>query len=585
MKIKGLLTCLALIMLLIVFLTACNNTDTNSNTETSTETNTNTSTSQECEHELELVKGTAPTCTKDGMPDYTACKKCELCIIPSIALPALGHTKETIPAVMPTCTEDGKTSGTKCSVCGEILTEQDTIPSKGHLEQELKSVEPTCTKDGLTAGKSCIVCKEVLIKQEVIKAQGHNDVNGYCSVCGEGLWAPEPTDEDLTIIKDGSSDFIIVYEYENEDLELFANELATHIKTKYGVLLPVYDYYEKPSATHEIVIGMASTNSKYVKRKIATSNDFIFDVCGDDLIIYAPNKYLYSYMLNVAKLELFNSESSLTLTADTCFTYQESEYKSYNYAEYLKNKYNAFDANLLLNIFDEETYEASDGTTVIPYRIYVPSDYDPSKSYPLLTILHGAGERGNDNTSQLKNMVSNLFNQENSPYMDAIVICPQCPSNQQWVDTPWGVGNYSIDNVPVSNELTCVVEIITSAQCDLNVDTNRLYLMGLSMGGFGVWDLLMRNTSMFAGAVALCGGADVSQAPFLTSIPIWAVHGKNDRENSVVPYTGTEAMCQAIADAGGTLCIADLKEGYGHNVWDYAGNSTEIAKWLFEQSK
>jgi predicted peptidase len=169
--------------------------------------------------------------------------------------------------------------------------------------------------------------------------------------------------------------------------------------------------------------------------------------------------------------------------------------------------------------------------------------------------------------------------------MEAIVVCPQCPSGQQWVDTPWGKGNYSIADVPVSNELDAVLGIMTNTIADLSVDTDRLYLMGLSMGGFGVWDLLMRNPTVFAGAVAMCGGADPSQASSLTTVPIWAVHGKNDNENNVVPYTGTEEMCNAIIEAGGEVCIKEIKEGFGHNVWGYVGASAEIATWLFEQSK
>ena len=343
MKIKKLLLCLSLVALFLIVLTACNNTDTSSNTESSistetrTETSTNTNTAQECEHELEFVKGTAPTCTKDGVPDYQACKKCDLCIAPDIVLPALGHTREIIPAVMPTCTENGTTMGAKCTTCGETLVEPSVLNALGHVEKILKAVAKTCTTNGVTEGKICTICNAVLIEQEVLVATGHNDVNGYCSICNESLWAPEPTDEELSIIKDGASDFIIVYESYNDGLKSFAEQLASHIFKTYNVSLPVYDYFEKPSDAHEIVLGMANENAKYAKRKIATTNDFIFDVCGNDLLVYAPNKYLYAFMLEAIKLELFTGEKdSLTISADTCFTYQESKYKDYSFAEYLK---------------------------------------------------------------------------------------------------------------------------------------------------------------------------------------------------------------------------------------------------------
>ena len=182
--------------------------------------------------------------------------------------------------------------------------------------------------------------------------------------------------------------------------------------------------------------------------------------------------------------------------------------------------------------------------------------------------------------SQLKNMISEMFNQENSLYYDSIIICPQCPSSNQWVDTPWENGNYSIDTVQESNELANVYEFILNVRNTMAVDSNRFYVMGLSMGGFGTWDLIMRHTDDFAAAVCLCGGADVSQANNLLKMPIWAVHGTND---SSVPYAGTQAMCNEIINLGGKECTFESMQNYGHNVWSYAGGSKEIATWLFSQ--
>ena len=253
---------------------------------------------------------------------------------------------------------------------------------------------------------------------------------------------------------------------------------------------------------------------------------------------------------------------------------KESEYKDINYAEYYKSLNGSYDYNKLTEIFKAETYTVGD--TTIPYRIYVPSDYDQTKKYPVLTILHGAGERGNDNVSQLVNMVSEMFNQENSKYVDAIIICPQCPGGQQWVDTPWANGNYSIDAVKESNELSAVMDILEGVGSTYSTDTDRYYVMGISMGGFGAWDMVMRHTDVFSKAVCLCGGGDVSQASKLVNTPIWVVHSSND---GIVPYEGSEAMSQAIKDAGGELCVFETKNS-GHNVWSYAGSSTDIANWL-----
>ncbi|MBE6663718.1 MAG: hypothetical protein E7602_04350 [Ruminococcaceae bacterium] len=382
---------------------------------------------------------------------------------------------------------------------------------------------------------------------------------------------------DLNIVSDGTSDFIIVYQRNNQKLAEVASDLSQYFQSAYGVSIPFYENGRAPSPkTSRIVLGSASTNYKFIEGKLAKTNDFIIDVCGDDLFLTASSERLYPYLLAFAKNQFFFSEdkNNLVIEKDAYFSLKESEYKDINYAEYYKSLNGSYDYNKLTEIFKAETYTVGD--TTIPYRIYVPSDYDQTKKYPVLTILHGAGERGNDNVSQLVNMVSEMFNQENSKYVDAIIICPQCPGGQQWVDTPWANGNYSIDAVKESNELSAVMDILEGVGSTYSTDTDRYYVMGISMGGFGAWDMVMRHTDVFSKAVCLCGGGDVSQAGKLVNTPIWVVHSSND---TIVPYEGSEAMSQAIKDAGGELCVFETKNS-GHNVWSYAGSSTDIANWL-----
>ena len=393
---------------------------------------------------------------------------------------------------------------------------------------------------------------------------------------------PEPTKPEpqtLNIIKDGKSDYVIVYK-NNTISKKYAEQLKAHIAEKYGVTLHIYNERKRPDTlTHEIIVGNVSAckDLKYVRNEIGDANDFAITVLGDDLVLYAPNDYLFGYMTEIAKKEIFTGGSELTIKPEDSITLATSKYKDQNYAEYLKAQGN-INYDKLLILFEENTYMGSDGTE-LPYRIYVPSDYDPSKLYPVVTILHGAGERGSDNQAQLKNMVAALFNQKDSKYIDAIIVCPQCPAGQQWVDTPWANGNYSVDSLNESNELKTAFELVEWTKYNLSTDHNRYYMMGLSMGGFGTWDMIMRHRDSFTAAVALCGGADVSYAEYLKDFPIWAVHSSNDYS---VPYAGTQAMCQALENAGSTVYTFETKSS-GHNVWGYAGSSTEIADWLFSQ--
>ncbi len=236
----------------------------------------------------------------------------------------------------------------------------------------------------------------------------------------------------------------------------------------------------------------------------------------------------------------------------------------------------------LTDIFKAETYKASNGI-ILPYRIYVPEDYDASKSYPVVVFLHGSGERGNDNTSQLKNGIGHMFKKVGSPILDSIVIAPQCPSSMKWVSvSAWTECNYSTDKLAESPALRAVVDLLEDLPLDYNINKKQIYATGLSMGGFGTWDLLVRHGDMFAAGIPVCGGCDVSKAAELVNMPIMTFHGLKD---PTVPCTGTQSMYNAIVAAGGTKIEFTPYENGVHNVWDKAYAEEGLAEWLFSQSK
>ena len=231
--------------------------------------------------------------------------------------------------------------------------------------------------------------------------------------------------------------------------------------------------------------------------------------------------------------------------------------------------------------FEAKVFDAPNGLD-LPYRIYVPADYSEDYAYPVVVVLHGAGERGTDNTNQLNNLVPNMFNRTTSPFYQAIVIFPQCPADTQWVNTPWANGNYNLSRVPISKPLQATVELLDSLIEEYSINPNRQYVMGLSMGGFGTWDLLMRYPDRFAAAIPYCGGADTSKAASLVNVPIHTFH---DTTDGVVPCAGTQAMVEAIKAAGGTLIEYTETSKYGHDVWSPGSRDLSLFKWLFEQRK
>ncbi len=197
------------------------------------------------------------------------------------------------------------------------------------------------------------------------------------------------------------------------------------------------------------------------------------------------------------------------------------------------------------------SYSSDVSPHALNYRLYVPESYDSSKKYPLLVYLNGAGSRGNDNTAQLSNLAPMLnpimSNEEEYP---CIIAVPQCPSNEQWVDTPWQAGSYSIDKVAESDELKLVRGMIDELCGKYNVDTNRLYLSGQSMGGYGCWDMLIRYPELFAAAVINCGAGDPSKAELIKDIPITVLHGNAD---PTVPVSGSIDMVNALKECGGNV--------------------------------
>ncbi len=228
------------------------------------------------------------------------------------------------------------------------------------------------------------------------------------------------------------------------------------------------------------------------------------------------------------------------------------------------------------SLFSYEKYANAKGDT-LNYRQLI-SDYDPVSKYPLVIFLHGSGERGSDNESQLKWGVMNFASDQNMKLHPSIVIAPQCPKNMSW-------GNFSYDDMSLqpspTKPMKLLMELINQTIQKLPVDTNRIYITGLSMGGFGTFDAISRYPDLFAAAVPVCGGGDVSKAQSISHIPIWIFHGALD--GAVNPVL-SQNMVEALTKAGAHPGFTQYPE-VGHFSWIAAYSDTMMIEWLFRQRK
>ena len=128
----------------------------------------------------------------------------------------------------------------------------------------------------------------------------------------------------------------------------------------------------------------------------------------------------------------------------------------------------------------------------LPYRFLKPEKIEPGKTYPLVLFLHGAGERGDNNAAQLVHGASAFAKPENRQKYPCFVVAPQCPTNRRWVEVDWGLPSHTMPKT-ASVPLTLAFELVDKLIAELPVDKSRLYITGLSMGGFGTWDAIQRR--------------------------------------------------------------------------------------------
>lgn len=228
--------------------------------------------------------------------------------------------------------------------------------------------------------------------------------------------------------------------------------------------------------------------------------------------------------------------------------------------------------------FESRRYTAADGGT-LPYRLLRPMVEE--RPLPLVVLLHGAGERGDDNQAQLRNGAAEWLGSDQArSAFPCFFVLPQCPTDARWVEVDWSASSHSLPEHP-SRPLSCVQGLITELSADPAIDPSRLYLVGLSMGGYGTWDLLCRWPARFAAAIPICGGGDPAQAARLRELPLWVFHGAKD---DVVRVERSRQMVEALRSVGGQPRYTELPD-VAHDAWAVAFGHPDLRPWLFGQRR
>jgi predicted peptidase len=229
--------------------------------------------------------------------------------------------------------------------------------------------------------------------------------------------------------------------------------------------------------------------------------------------------------------------------------------------------------------FEKHIFSTSSGE--LPYRFVRAAEGSETK-YPLLVFLHGGGELGDNNETQLSNFPSHFLSSENRAKYNCYIIAPQCPSYDSWTSFPQYPSSIHTSESP-TQAMSLVLSLIDSLckATNLNIDKNRIYVTGLSLGGEGTFDIITRAPDLFAAAAPICGIADTSKSHLMKNTPLWIFHGSKDDINDV-KYS--RMIVKALASINVNAKYTEYPN-LSHYCWNKAFDEPEFLSWMFSQRK
>ena len=227
-----------------------------------------------------------------------------------------------------------------------------------------------------------------------------------------------------------------------------------------------------------------------------------------------------------------------------------------------------------LDGFVAREYESTAGVK-LPYRLYSPMSAKRDAALPLILYLHGSGGAGTDNRKQISGgnaLGTHVWTepgaQERHP---TFVLAPQIPEHSRW---------HSSSDEPAPH-VAALLELLHELQSELRIDAGRIYVVGQSLGGFGVWDLISKHPDLFAAAVPLCGGGAPRRVLSARNVPVWAFHGAKD---ATVLASRSREMVDALRTVNSSVRYTEYSD-VGHAVWTRAFVEPDLPEWMFAQRR
>lgn len=234
----------------------------------------------------------------------------------------------------------------------------------------------------------------------------------------------------------------------------------------------------------------------------------------------------------------------------------------------------------LVGQFESLTYQISTPVYKTPFpfhaRLLKPDVVEEQRQYPLIVFLHGAGERGHDNLSQLKSLPQQMAQPDWREQFPCYLLAPQCPPKMRWSSSLRS--ERQSKGLKKRNMLDQVHQMILDVSEMYPVDKQRIYITGYSMGGYGTWSMIACYPNLFAAASPICGGGDPNTVSKFVDLPLWVVHGDADQ---TIPVLESRKMIEGLRKAGGTPEYHEL-EGVRHDSWGQAySNDRGLISWMF----